>query len=119
MPQFYENELRERQEICFPPFSRLIDLVLRGKNEEKVQKEIKNLEVLASRIKEENNFDKVEVFSSSPCFISKKACNFRFHILLLGISISDLLRFTYILNNEYKAPSGIQLEIDVDPVSIY
>ncbi len=119
LADFYEEELRERKEVEFPPFSRLVDLTLRGIDEQKVAMEALCLEKTASKIKEDGGFDNITVYSSSPCAIAKKAKQYRYHVLLQGKSISNLLQFVKHLLAEFKLGSSkVHLEIDVDPVSL-
>ncbi len=114
--EFYDGELSERRETGFPPFSRLVNLTLRSKSEEKAKESAESLEHLAVSLS--SGLDDIEVFSASPCLIEKQAQQWRYHVLLRSVSISSLLAFTKNLVNEYKVPSLVHLEIDVDPGAV-
>lgn len=112
---FYDRELSERREIIFPPYSRLVNLTIRGKNEERVKEASLLLERKADEI---NDSEDVEVFASSPCLVEKMAGQFRYHVLLRSTRIGELLSFTSYLLQLYKLPYGLHIEVDVDPLSI-
>lgn len=118
LEMFYKKELSERKATGFPPFSRLLNLTLRGKNEEKVRESAENLGKEADRLEEMGGYEDIEIFSPSPCLIEKKAQYFRYHILLRSVSAKILLRFTHELLSKYKAPSSVYIEIDMDPISL-
>ena len=113
---FYDKELEERKTVFMPPYSRLINLTLRGKSESKVQEEIESLENMAITLS--SSYKGIDILSSCPCIIEKKSQYYRYHIVLRSASISTLLRFTKHLLSEYKCPSTLYLEIDVDPLSL-
>ena len=116
LERFYNIELNERKTTGFPPYSRLLNLTLRGKNEEKVQTSPDKLESLAQELSAE--YKDVEVFSASPCLIEKQAQNYRYHVLIRSTKISKLLEFAQKLLSSYKKDSGVYLEIDVDPIML-
>ena len=117
LEHFYERELAQRKETMFPPFSRLINLSIRGKNEEKVKEATIALGDMASSLSD--NDEEIEVFSPSPCLVDKMAGQWRWHVLLRSQSISKLLAFTRNLLSSYLLPSSLHLEIDVDPLSLF
>ncbi len=114
--EFYDAELSERRETGFPPYSRLVNLTLRSRNEEKAKESADKLEKLAVSLS--NGFEDIEIFSASPCLIEKMANQWRYHVLLRCTRIGELLAFTRKLTSEYKIPYSVHLEIDVDPQSV-
>ena len=118
LEMFYKKELAERKATGFPPFSRLLNLTFRGKNEEKVRLAAEELGNEAYNLEERGGYDDIEIFSPSPCLIEKKAQYFRYHILLRSGSAAALLRFAHELLSSFKVPSSVYIEIDMDPVSL-
>ncbi len=116
LERFYSLELKERKMTGFPPFSRLLNLTFRGKNEEKVKKCSDQLEEIANNLSVE--YEGVEVFSSSPCLIEKQAQNYRYHVLVRCAKISTLLDFGHKLIMNSKKENGVYLEIDLDPIAL-
>lgn len=116
LERFYRLELEERRKTMFPPFSRMVNLTIRGRNMEKVMENAKRLEMTASSL--EGSYEEVEIFSAIPCIIEKQSLNYRYHVLLRCSKPSILLRFVRHLLSIYKMDSGLYLEIDVDPMSL-
>ena len=116
---FYGKEMNNRKATLFPPFSRLLNLTFRSVSEEKARDAADELGELASRLEESSKvYEDIEIFSPSPCPVEKRARYYRYHILLRSVSASLLLSFAHKLLDDYKVPSGVYLEIDMDPVSI-
>ena len=117
LESFYKKELHERELTGFPPYSRLLNLTFRGKNEEKVRDAAEALWKEASRL-EEKGFDDIEIFSPSPCLVERKAQYFRYHVLLRSVNAALLLRFSHLLLDSFKVPSSVYIEIDMDPMTL-
>ncbi len=115
---FYRKEMHEREVTGFPPYSRLLNITLRGRNEDKVREVAESLWKTASFIEESGDYDDIEIFSPSPCLVERKAQYFRYHILLRSSSAALLLRFSHQILDSYRVPSSVYMEIDMDPVSL-
>lgn len=116
LEDFYDSELSERRETLFPPYTRLINLTIRSKSEEKARDSAEALGCCAEKLALNN--EDIEIFSPSPCLIEKQAQRWRYHVLLRSTKISALLSFTSELLSSFKVPSGAHLEVDVDPISM-
>ena len=114
---FYDREISERRETLFPPFSRLVNLTIRGKSEDKVREATEALGEIAD--KEAEGADEIEVFSPSPCLVEKMAGQWRWHVLLRSTDISALLSFSRKLLDIFRLPSSLHLEVDVDPMNLF
>jgi primosomal protein N' (replication factor Y) len=129
---FYEQELQVRKETGFPPYSRLINLVLRGRNERKVSDTTRSLanllEDLCSRMSEAmdgrssgadaSSQDAPQVFGWSECPLEKIAGNWRHHILMLGRDPARVHAVVGRALESFQVPSGIYIEVDVDPLQL-
>ena len=113
---FIRTEMEIRRKTGFPPYSRLINIAIRGKNEERTAEEADRIETLACEL--EAFFPDVEIFSASPCLVEKRSGYYRYHVLLRSGSMQQLLVFASRLLSKYEAPSSMYLEIDTDPVSL-
>ncbi|MFH0774957.1 MAG: hypothetical protein V2A53_05635 [bacterium] len=64
---FFQKEMEYRKELLYPPFSRLLSLILRGEDEKRVGKEADRLsEVLLA-----NNKEAVHILCPAPYYIPK------------------------------------------------
>ena len=113
---FIRSEMDMRRKTGFPPYSRLINIAIRGKNEDRTAEEADKIEAIACEL--ESSFPDVEIFSASPCLVEKRSGYYRYHVLLRSESMQQLLVFASRLLGKYEAPSSMYLEIDTDPVSL-
>ncbi len=111
---FYNNELKFREMLQFPPFSRLIRLVFRSFNKALAEQTAYD----ACKILNENAVRGVEIIGPAECPIERINSSWRFQILLKGTSIIPLQSIARKLAFEYKHPQDVYIEYDVDPVSI-
>lgn len=112
--EFYEEELKMRQLLGFPPFFRLIRIVIRGRNRVKVlgvANEIRS-------VHQKTILGDVEVLGPVECPFSRIAGNWRFHIIIRGNNFAEVHQSVRSLYGEYVAPRGVFLEYDVDPLSL-
>ena len=116
--EFYENELEIRKSLGFPPFTRLVALTLRSRNEDSVRKASDELYLLLERVISKSGYSDVYVIGKNPCIIYKKASNFRYQILLSGENFIHLNTIVKVSLERYHTPSNIYIEIDVDPLSL-
>ena len=113
---FYETELQQRSVLGFPPYSRLIRLVIRSKNEEKADKIVARLAALARPLIPPNS----EILGPSECPIGLQNGNFRRQILFRGQNIGALHRTAKTILKQYEAEkeNSVYVETDVDPVQL-
>ena len=110
---FYEEELKQRKQLQFPPYRHLCLLKLRGKKENSV-KEASS--VLFDRLSKYGQSNKsIKVVSVNPGEPGKLRGNFYWQILIKAGSASKIVKFIK-LHLKNFSHSGIIVTIDVDPV---
>jgi primosomal protein N' (replication factor Y) len=117
---FYDEELRSRRELSYPPFSRLILVETRGVNEEQVRIEA---ERFARALQEQGT--RATLLGPAPAVISKIDKKHRWHLILKCIKEEDPsgsgVREALHRAME-KTASGrkgeVQLIVDVDPAGL-
>ncbi len=112
--EFFLREIKFRQTMNYPPFVRIIRLVFRGKNQDKLFNiawdAINELKKVA------DNGD--DILGPANCPISKIKQNYRVHIIIKTHKI-PIYRETLIdLNEKIKKVYDVYLEIDIDPISM-
>ncbi|MBN1797134.1 MAG: primosomal protein N' [Spirochaetales bacterium] len=111
---YYTGEIKIRKELGFPPFSRLVRLVFRGKY---LQKTIKAAEDFYA-----HHHEKLKPFAGllgpAECPLSRIAKNFRYHIIIRTFKFTKLHSLLADIFAEYKPPAGVYVEVDIDPVSL-
>lgn len=111
---FYEHEIKRRKELDYPPFSKLINIGIKGKDKEKVKdvakkivKKIKELEVKGIK----------EILGPSAAPLSYIKKNYRWHILIKAENnFGGQMKICSAANSISR--KGVSIIVDVDPVSM-
>ena len=116
---FYENEIELRQMLDYPPFSKMIRIILSSKNEYRAEKSALEIELaLSDYIKKLSLDETLLVLGPSPCVINKIKDEYRFNIIVKNkLSLNGhrtILRFL----KSIKLPSDIKMVVDIDPSDI-
>lgn len=114
---FFDNELKLRRDLGFPPFSRMVNLVVRSPKAEVARGFAESLASELSGKAAFFGFD-VQVYGANECPIEKIRANFRFQVLLRSFKPSDMLSLLENVLSYTSVPSSAVLEIDVDPVDL-
>ena len=118
--RFYAEEIAFRKALGYPPFSRMIQLKISGKDKGTTRGHAQRIGDLCHALKEDRSraFASVEILGpieASPPRIAKR---FRWQILFKGFSVGVLHRFVHrlftentgIMNNRH-----VKVALDVDP----
>ncbi|MBW5391197.1 replication restart helicase PriA [Brachyspira pilosicoli] len=117
---FYNREIENRKHTAglpYPPFLRLVRIVVRGIDAKKVESDA-NIIADLSRTLTYQYTEKVEVLGAVPCTMSKLNKYYRWNILIKTASHSLLKEFFESLNKSFIAQKGNYIEIDIDPVNM-
>lgn len=117
---FYNREIENRKHtsgLPYPPFLRLVRIVIRGIDAKKVESDA-NIIADLSRTLTYKYTEKVEVLGATPCTMSKLNKYYRWNILIKTVSHSLLKEFFESLNKSFIAQKGNYIEIDIDPVNM-
>jgi primosomal protein N' (replication factor Y) (superfamily II helicase) len=113
---FYQNELPARQEYHYPPFFRLVNIIIRSKTENKAYLFARAVrDSLQETFKDQKE---VELIGPSPLPFYKLRGHFRWHVMIK--SPRDLRLSSQVKRclAGVKKASGVQTALDVDPVNI-
>ena len=114
LEEFYAAELETRRQLGFPPFSRLVRLLVRGKNRVKVTEACAAL----ARAVEGRLAGAAEVMGPAEAPLAKIAGNYRVHLIVRTTRFPEAHARVSAALREYKAPSGVYVEVDVDPQAL-
>lgn len=116
---FYEYELKQRELLGFPPFSRLIRLVFRSAdNKTAAETAAAAADLLRNAARKTAYGDTVEIMGPAECPVAKISQNYRYQILLRGPDIKPLQQLARTLLFGYSHQQSVYIECDVDPVSL-
>lgn len=116
--QFYTDELHMRALLSFPPYARLIRLVFRAPTENQAALAAEGAAHLLRSILSKTSAIPAEVLGPAECPLVKIALNWRYQILLRAKQLTPLQKAVGIFLDQYRAPSDVYIECDVDPVSL-
>jgi primosomal protein N' (replication factor Y) len=120
---FYEEEMKFREELKYPPFSRLINFKLEGTSKTKTAACADRLGALAQELwKKGSRYQKeVEILGPSTSPWEKMKGKYRYQMLLKGFPRTTLRNFASQLLHQipqFVRGSGVAFYVDVDPVSL-
>lgn len=109
---FYEEELRQRRQLNFPPYRHLALLKLRGLKEAKVKEASLRL---FDALDKKNKNRRLKILSVNPGQPPKLRGNFYWQILISSDSAQRITKFLRIHLKNFSH-SGIIMTVDVDPL---
>lgn len=114
---FADRELPGREQFGYPPFSRMIRLIIRGMDEAAT---LTFAGELVKRCKDElgGRDQEFRILGPAPAPIAKLRDRYRIHVLLMGIDGDFLRAAVGKVYHDSKPVEGIQWVVDVDPLSL-
>ena len=117
---FYEKEIQFREKLKYPPFSRLIQIKLSGKDEEKTRSHALKLGEFCRGLKKtHSSWHPVEILGPIESYLPRIARYYRWQILLKSPRTAPLRRMVRELTSthrkEFHHPQ-VTVAFDVDPV---
>ncbi len=112
--EFFTRELAVRRELEFPPFARLLRVVVRGRDQAEVQSTVDRL---ARRIVD-NAVPGVSVLGPAECPIARIAYNHRYQITLRAVTSKAARVSLKRALDGMRTAKTVYIESDVDPVSL-
>jgi primosomal protein N' (replication factor Y) len=117
---FYEEELRSRRELAYPPFSRLMLVETRGENEDHVRREA---ERFATALRKGGI--RATLLGPAPAVIGRIDRKYRWHLILKclkeedpsGAAVREVLHAA-MRKTGARRPGDVRLIIDVDPAGL-
>jgi len=110
---FLEREMRDREELGYPPFSRLALVKLEGLDEAETRAEAERLAALARR----SASREVTVVGPAPAPLARLRSRYRFRFMLRSAAIAAL-RQPLLAVLRAGAKRQVRLIVDVDPMSM-
>jgi primosomal protein N' (replication factor Y) len=111
---FVRTELPERERFGVPPYGRLVRLIARGKAESAV---LEYMNELAAALRSAADHS-VRILGPAPAPILKIRNLFRFHLQLRCPDSRPLHSLVSTVPDHHAPPHGIDLAIDVDPITM-
>lgn len=115
---FYKEELHERQELHYPPYTRLALFKIQGNDLTASQQCAKRLVHRAHQLQKTfSAFKEIQVLGPAPAPLNRLRGKFRFQALVKASRAQELKEFCRrLLGDEKWLPPGTKVQVDVDPL---
>ena len=111
---FYKKELEDRKELRYPPFSNVVNIIISGKDEDRVKKDIKELFAEISKaIKIDSR-----VLGPAPAPFYKINLFYRWHMMIKSQDMEVMAEKLAAVLRRFKKSGENRIIVDVDPVWI-
>jgi primosomal protein N' (replication factor Y) len=116
-PGFSKEEMEHRRALRYPPYSRLCRLLFAGEKETAVKQ---RAEQVAKALEADTIHHGGELLGPAPCPLARLNNKFRFHLLIKAPTTGAVARCLAPLDapNMQRKARGVQMTVDVDPVSL-
>ncbi len=112
--EFAKAELAHRQDLAYPPYGYLVNLILAGNDSAKVQACAESIAAALCR-----HTESVDILGPAPCLLARLRNKHRWQILLKARDRSPLRRLVAGLDRLANVPAGVTMTVDVDPVDMF
>ena len=115
---FLRDELPKRKILGYPPYVRLVNILVWGSDEEAVRLGAEGLRDEVSRRVRDYAGPGWKVLAAAPCVLAKLSNVYRWHILLKAPADADVSAVLLPFFRARKASPDINVAVDVDPMSL-
>ena len=115
--RFYDEELGQRKALFYPPFSRLINVIISSPDQKRGRLEVEKLGRFAKDlVASNNNYRMIEIAGPAEAPIARNRGRYRWQLLLKGGNAKTL---NAMVRNILSRAAGERLDVrvDVDPMS--
>jgi primosomal protein N' (replication factor Y) len=121
LKSFYKAEIGFRKSLNYPPFSRVVQIKISGKNKEKTRQHAQTIGDLCNTLKQKNRSlsRSLEILGPIEAALFKIARKYRWQILLKGLEVKPLHRFLnnlWLENRSIINRPDVNVVLDVDPI---
>jgi primosomal protein N' (replication factor Y) len=113
---FYEQEIEFREQLKYPPASRVALLTLKGRNEEKVKFSADHLKRELEKVLGE--FKDLILAGPAPAPLPRAETFYRYQIMLRTRAMSKLSQTLAKIIGTLALPDDVTLTVDIDPVNL-
>ena len=115
---FFDQELEFREQLKYPPFSRIALLTLKGRNEEKVKFSAEHLKRSLEKISAADGFRDLNISGPAAAPLARAENLYRFQIMLRTRAMSRLSQSLAKMVATLVLPDDVTLAVDIDPVNL-
>lgn len=117
--EFYQTEIKAREEFDYPPFSQVVRIILSSENNFRAEKSAQEIALRLNTIIDKQGIsERLIVLGPTACVIEKIKGMYRFQIIIKNKLEEKGHAFISHFLNQITVPKDIKLTIDVDPIDI-
>jgi primosomal protein N' (replication factor Y) len=115
---FLRDELPKRQVLKYPPYVRLADILVWGKNEAEVRDEANALFAKIKKTVDENVGPSWVLLPATACVLTRLRGAYRYHITVKAPVADDIAAVLAPVFRSRAASKTVSVAIDIDPISM-
>ena len=116
---FYKTEIEAREMFDYPPFSKIIRVVLSSENQYRAERSAEEIAMrLRDVISNRNWTEPIAVLGAGQCVLERIQNNYRYQIIIKNKLEDRGHRFIAGFLQSIKLPPDIKMVVDVDPLDI-
>lgn len=117
---FYQNEITIREQFGYPPFTRLINILITGEQLGDVAGCCEKMKVMVERGCERIGDPAFKIFGPSPALLSKIKGKYRWQLIIRGTHMDKIRKEIKKAWHEIvqKVPKGVNIILDMDPYNL-
>ena len=112
---FFREEIERRRQLKYPPFAKLINVMLRGKKEIFVWEQAQQFRQL---LQEGIGTEQIEILGPAPLPLYRLRGQFRWHVMLRATKLEEMAKPVRAALGRLRRKTGVYLAVDVEPVTI-
>ncbi len=117
--EFYDKEIISREEFDYPPYSKIVRLIISSANNFRAEKAAAEIALsLCTIIEKYGVSERLEVLGPTPCVIERINGQYRFQILIKNKLDNKGHQFISSFLGKITMPKDVKLAVDVDPLDI-
>ena len=117
--EFYEKEIIAREEFDYPPYSKIVRLIISSINNFRAEKAAAEIALSMCTIIEKYGIsERLEVLGPTPCVIERINSYYRFQIIIKNKLDVRGHQFIASFLSKITMPKDVKLAVDVDPLDI-
>ncbi|MEK7813139.1 MAG: primosomal protein N' [Candidatus Desantisbacteria bacterium] len=119
--EFYDQEIEFRQQLHYPPFTHLMNILIRSKDKDQSYQSSMQI---ADQLKRNNlegaplAHDDIIILGPAICSLSKIKGYYRYHILLKSSKLQQMRKLVVKSIHELSLPNSVDIIMDMDPADM-
>lgn len=112
---FLRSEIPKRRVLRYPPFVRMANALVWGRNASSVKEAARLLQKTASSRKDALNLEDWDVLAATACVFEKIRNDWRWHFVVKCPNGKDISAFMHDVWRSIKLPKDVNVAFDIDP----